>query len=466
MTSTNVEIRVPLGQGELLLDTVYREGMHEYVAFGLVSHARHNGHTTLLLRHVIPLHENQYLSTFQHGAAWRGTAMVPIIGQAVDEGLGIVLFHAHLHNGPPRLSRDDVASAERLLPLFRQRVPTRPHGSVVLSRSHAGGIIYLPGESKPRTTITIRWYGEAIENWGSGSDPTPTPNPNLTLDSQGLVVGELGKTVLHKTRVAVVGLSGGGSHVVQQLAHIGIGLIIMIDPDRTEYRHRHRIVGLTWLDTLFRRQKVDVMARLVKRLGTGSRCIKVFAKVPEPEAVEALKSADIIVGCLDNLHARADLQEIASRFLIPYVDVGVSIRQTPAEAKHDPRVSIGGNVITFIPGGFCMWCCGFLSKDKLSGELTGPNRSYFQNKDGEAQVVSLNGVVASQAVTEVLQLLTGFGGNGIRQQDVALPGEHGMQRGFRKLDGIAGTLVDWGARKRMMCEHCNGTLARGTLVWS
>lgn len=79
MTNTNVEIRVPLGQGELLLDTIYREGMHEYIAFGLVSHARHNGHTTLLLRHVIPLHENQYLSTLQHGAAWRGAAMVPII---------------------------------------------------------------------------------------------------------------------------------------------------------------------------------------------------------------------------------------------------------------------------------------------------------------------------------------------------------------------------------------------------
>jgi hypothetical protein len=466
MTNTNVEIRVPLGQGELLRDTVYREGLHEYVAFGLVSHARNNGHTTLLLRHVIPLHENQYLSTFQHGAAWGGAAMVPIIGQAVDEGLGIVLFHAHLHNGPPKLSRDDIASAERLLPMFRQRVPTRPHGSVVLSRSHADGIVYLPGESKPCTTISIRWYGEAIEIWNSGSDPTPTSAPNPTLDSQALVVGGLGKTVVCRARVAVVGLSGGGSHVVQQLAHLGIGLIIMIDPDRVEHRHRHRIVGLTWLDTFLRRRKVDVMAHLVKRLGTGSRCIKVFAKVPEPEAIEALKSADIIVGCLDNLHARADLQDLASRFLIPYVDVGVSIRQTPAEAKNDPRVSIGGNVITFIPGGFCMWCCGFLSKDKLSAELAGPNRSYFQNKRGEAQIVSLKGAVSSQSVTEVLQLLTGFGGSGIRQLDIMVHGEHGTQRGFRKLDGVKGTLADWGAKKNMMCEHCGGTLGRGDLVWS
>jgi len=46
----------------------------------------------------------------------------------------------------------------------------------------------------------------------------------------------------------------------------------------------------------------------------------------------------------------------------------------------------------------------------------GPN--YFETRDGEAQV-SLNGLVASQAVTEVLQLLTGFGGSGLRRRDVA-----------------------------------------------
>jgi len=67
-----------------------------------------------------------------------------------------------------------------------------------------------------------------------------------------------------------------------------------------------------------------------------------------------------------------------------------------------------------------MWCSGFLSKEKLDAQLKGPNRNYFENRGGEAQVVSLNGLVASQAVTEVLQLLTGFGGSGLRRRDVAL----------------------------------------------
>jgi hypothetical protein len=187
---------------------------------------------------------------------------------------------------------------------------------------------------------------------------------------------------------------------------------------------------------------------------------------PQPEALEALKTADVIVGCLDNLHARADLQEISWRFLIPYVDVGVNVRAINDPEPGGPHVAIGGNVLTLIPGGFCMWCCGFLSKEKLDVELVGPNRNYFENREGEAQVVSLNGVVASQAVTEVLQLLTGFGGRGLQQADLALPDQPSLQRGFRKLDGVRGTLEDWGSARRPDCAFCRSTLAAGVVVWA
>ena len=81
--------------------------------------------------------------------------------------------------------------------------------------------------------------------------------------------------------------------------------------------------------------------------------------------------------------------------------------------------------------------------------------------EGAAQVVSLNGVIASQAVTEVLQLLTGFGGAGLRRSHFALPHEPDLQRGFRKLDGVRGTLEDWGASRRPDCSFCVSALGAG-----
>jgi hypothetical protein len=461
---TKIELRVPLGIGEVLRDTVYKEGVHEYVAFGLVSHAHLGGRDTLLLRRVDPLPESAYRNDNLHGAVWNGAAMGPIIAQAVDENLGIIIFHAHPHEGLPRLSADDCKSADRLLPVFRQRVPMRPHGSIVLSRTHAGGIVLMPGEEWPRTTIAVRWYGASVLKWSA--EEVLRVNPvNPSFQSQELVVGGPGQEVLQNAKVAVVGLGGGGSHVVQQLAHMGVGEIIGIDPDRAERKNQHRLIG--WDRPWFwvQRRKVDLMNNLVRRIGTGSRFRRIPAKVPGPLTVESLKGADIIVGCLDNLHARLDLQDIAWRFLIPYVDIGVSIRPVDEVEDSGSRVAIGGNVITLIPGGFCLWCCGFLSEEKLAQELNGPNRGYFQGRAGEAQVVSLNGVVASQAANEVLQLLTGFAGTGMRRTDVAVEPNSEDQKGFKKLNGITGTLHEWGARRRTTCMHCNGALARGAITW-
>lgn len=288
---TEIEIRIPLGLGEALQDIVYKEGSHEYVAFGLVSHAVLGGQDSFLLRRVLPLPESAYQESHSHGAQWSGAAMAPVISQAVDENLGIVLFHSHQHDGPPRLSADDLASADRLLPIFRQRVPGRPHGSIVLSRSHAGGIAYMPGETMPRSTIAVRWYGATISKW-STKERRETREGNPIFQRQSLMVGGEGQDVIRCTKVAVVGLGGGGSHVVQQLAHTGIGEIIGIDADRIERTNQHRIVGWDRLRAWVRCRKVDLLHYLVWRIGTGSRFRRVAAKVPDFIAVEALKDAD------------------------------------------------------------------------------------------------------------------------------------------------------------------------------
>jgi hypothetical protein len=102
---------------------------------------------------------------------------------------------------------------------------------------------------------------------------------------------------------------------------------------------------------------------------------------------------------------------------------------------------------------------------KLDAELNGPNRHYLQNRGGKAQVVSLNGLVASQAVTEVLQLLTGFCGSGVGRRDVTLVGQPDLQRGFRKLNGVRGTLDDWGAIRRSDCSFCSSMVAAGAVSW-
>jgi hypothetical protein len=455
---TSVELRVPLGLGQRLHDIVFAAGRHEYVAFCLVSHFTTADRVVLLVRRILELPAHEYVDDTSHGARWRGSSMLPVIAAAMDEDLGIVVVHSHAF-GPARLSPDDLSSASRLVPMFQRRVPDRPHGSIVLVPGSAGGIIALPGEVAQAPNLTVRWLGSALVDWplvDSGGART-----DEIFDRQALVVGAQG--ALTRARVAVAGLCGGGGHVVQQFAHAGAGTIVGIDADHAEPPNLHRVPGMRRADVRSRAKKIKVMERLVRSIGTGSTFVGVDAFVPQPAALDALKSADVIVGCLDNLHARADLQEIAWRHLIPYVDVGVGIRALEGTAS-DPRVSIGGSTIVLVPGGFCLWCCGYLSQAKLDKETEGRGRSYFKNKGGNAQVIAFNGSVASQAVAEVLQLITGFRGASFDPSALELPENQG-QRGYLKFDGLRGTSHDWGGRRREACPCCSQVLGAGSVVW-
>ena len=165
-----------------------------------------------------------------------------------------------------------------------------------------------------------------------------------------------------------------------------------------------------------------------------------------------LKRSDAIVGSV-NLHARADLNEIAWRYCIPYVDIGLaSSVDERSRAEIKPLSGISGNIFTALPGGPCLWCTGFVSKEKLDLETGGRGRSYLRTADGaNVFVAPFNGTLASEAAAEVLRLLVG-----IRRRTE-----------FRKIyDGFSGTLLECIVRKRRDCELCGRSLALGDPVWS
>jgi len=458
----SVELRIPFGLGDSLLDHIYQQGEHEHVAFGLVSHSVGTRSTTLHLRRLIPLDESAYVANHSHGAMWRGSAMFPVMEAAMNETLGIVVFHAHDHDGVPSLSHDDLQNANKLIPMFQKRVPGRPHGTIVLSRTHASGLVWMPTVRKPLPLARLRLFGSAILDLQSQRESIAGETPTQYA-RQTLVVSPQGQARLRGAKIAVVGVGGGGSHVIQQLAYLGVGEIVAIDPDAYDESNRHRLVSALKAD--LGRPKVDIFHRLVKKIGLTGRVRPVRAGVPDRDAVEALRQCDVIVGCVDTLFARSDLQELASRYLIPYVDIGAAIRVIPDASASDARVVVAGNIFTFVPGSFCLWCLGFLSPEKLEAEQNGPTRGYFEKNTQEAQVVSFNGVLASQAVTEVLQLLVGFRGVGIRHSDLALGGASTC-RGYKKFDGLAGTLQEWGGVRRSDCPHCGNVLGAGDVIFA
>jgi hypothetical protein len=74
-------------------------------------------------------------------------------------------------------------------------------------------------------------------------------------------------------------------------------------------------------------------------------------------------------------------------------------------------------------------------------------------------------VLASQAVSEVLQLLTGFRGVGLRREDLRMSNTSTV-RGYKKFDGISGNLNEWGGIRRPDCPQCKNVLSAGDVMFA
>lgn len=210
-------------------------------------------------------------------------------------------------------------------------------------------------------------------------------------------LGPSASKFLRRAKVAIIGLGGGGSHIAQQLAYIGLGHVQLYDPDRVEYSNLNRLVGALPDDAKAHKLKVDVAHRMMRAIDPET-CVEVHPSQWQI-AAPAIREADVIISCVDSYVARQDIEVTARRFLIPLVDIGMDVHIV------EGRAHISGQVILSTPGGPCMKCLGFLSSESLRLEA-----NEYGAAGGRPQVVWANGVLSSVAVGIVVDLLTGWRG--------------------------------------------------------
>jgi len=253
-----------------------------------------------------------------------------------------------------------------------------------------------------------------------------------------------------------VGLSGGGTQLATQLAAAGIGELVGIDYQQLDRENRLSTDALSWVDLALCRAKLSAIRRRIWWINPRCRFTGIAARLPEQPAIDALKNADLIMGCVNNLAARADMLEIAGRYCIPYVDIGLTIRTADSVPDPAPIVAIAGHVFIYLPGGPCFWCSGYLTTKRLEADASGLDRSYLWNRQQieskrEALVSAFNGVLASQAACDVLQLILGYSSS---------------MATYKMYDGLLATLTPWEVSRQNGCPHCNGTVSMGDPVWS
>lgn len=373
----------------------------EEAGYLVCSVSERSGHYVLLAREWIPVPDAE-IKRKAHGSvlSWSARFNGEVLQHALDLGCTIVLVHSH-GKQRPHFSPDDRAKEPPLFAGASRILSPFPTGSLLLGSGFAVGSFWRDGLNDARF-VRLVLLGETIEDWR----PEPlAARARNRLKRLAPVIGPLGDAKLATARVAVIGISGGGSHVVLQLAHQGIGTLIPVDDDTIDETNLGRVVGAEAAD-IDKTLKVDLAERVANAVDPDIGVEKVKGRFPSSAAIQALKSADIVVACVDTFRAREAINLFCRRYMIPLIDVGMSI-----QTHREQLVRADGQVIVSMPGYPCMRCW-FLTDAVLKKEQIERPAGYDRNPDavGDPQVVSINGVLASEACNCVLDMLTGYSG--------------------------------------------------------
>lgn len=365
----------------------------------------------LLVRRVVPVADQDFGPSDRGG--YRQVAAHALARAAIEcEAEGLRLLWAHSHPGAVQhvgFSRPDLATHERAHPHMINMTGGRPVASLVLGTASVAGEVWLPGgvvaELDHLDVVGARTARLT-------ASPLATARTSARFARQVLMFGAEGQATLRSMTVAVVGAGGGGSLLVQSLAHLGVGRIIIIDFDRVDITNLSRIVGATPMDARRGRLKVDVLRRLVRSIDPDIDVVAIAGDITCAVDARALLAADYVFSATDTQFARFAVNAICHQYLIPGAQVGAKVVTSDdgavqlAYAMHRP-IDLGGA---------CLECGAAIDPDALRREqLDDVDRraqAYVNSPAGndivDPSVITLNSAAVAMAMLDFQLSATGM----------------------------------------------------------
>jgi proteasome lid subunit RPN8/RPN11 len=347
---------------------------------------------------------------------WPPDYIAPMLERAATQRLSVMKVHSH-PTGYAAFSRADDEGDAQLLPMIRGWVEAGvPHGSAVMlpDGQMFGRVLRIGTTVEPIECISIA--GDDLHFWYADRGSVDVPS---FVASQLQVFDEGTIQRLRRLWVAVVGASGTGSPVIEQLLRLGVGVLVIVDDDRMEGRNVNRILNSTMRDVEKRRLKVDVLGDAAERTELGTRIIRVPKNLWSPDVIRIVAQCDVVFGCMDTIDGRYLLNALASYYMIPYFDIGVRLDAVRDGAEKGRIREVCGTVNYLQPGRSSLMSRGlFTMADVAAAGLrrNDPAAHERQVKDGYIKgvpanrpaVISVNMFGASLAVNEFLARLHPF----------------------------------------------------------
>ena len=372
---------------------------------------------------------------------------IALIKRAHAYGATLVELHSHPGSQSAAFSLSDLRGLQETVPHMRWRLQRRPYIAIVVAPTRFDALVWTQEPPAPRPlsgirveTVLHKPTNASLKRWYQTMD---TDN---RFDRNERLFGKEGQQALRRTRVAIVGVGGLGTHVVQQLALLGVGELALIDHEELSASNRNRYIGAWHDDPIPGSFKVELSRRLSELIDPSTKVSVISDRFPSATALKALHDSDYVFGCVDSDGVRFVLNETCLAYEIPYFDLASDV----------PEPNCYGGRVVFVTGdNGCLYCRELLCETEVRQFLS--PTEILDNEDAVygiprrildatgPSVVSLNGVVASLGVTEFMAAVTG----------IRAPCDHLNYRGHI---GTVGKRTD---NRLSDCYYCNVVKGKG-----
>jgi len=392
---------------DALLSAIFAKEGIEGAAYLLCGVSRTESEMRFLVQEMVPVRDEHYLRREPFRLSIASESYVPIAKRARDSGQSILFVHSH-PSGLQEFSDQDDLEEPRLMEFFQRRAPSGTHGAIVVSsrRALTARVWNGPNHVRVARTRIIGRRFEFVDDMPAGEAPLPQ-----FFDRQVRAFGPDIQRILLRLHVGIVGVGGTGSAVFEQLVRLGIGTISIFDHDAFDSTNVNRVYGSGTKDT--NQQKVDIAHASALRIDVGT-VVQTFPKgINHEPSARALRNCDVVFCCTDKQAPRGILTQLALRYLIPLIDMGVVIKSEDEVIR-----GVFGRVTTFFPGEACLFCRERIKSETIRLEGLRPEDRAGLVREGYAveletnapAVITFTTAVAAQAVSELLHRLTGFMG--------------------------------------------------------
>jgi hypothetical protein len=380
----------------------------EAVAVALCGRRRSKTHHVLTVKSVVPIPYDECKVRTPDRVTWSTQRLIPLLEEASRRDLGILKIHSHPGGYPQFSEVDDESDKDVFNSVFGWTDSAFPHASaVMLPDGRMFGRAILPNGSFQELD-SIMVPGDDLQFWvPDGVVKSPSfAQRHAQLFGAGTI------RRLREMSVAVIGCSGTGSPVIEQLARLGVGRLVLVDPDRVEEKNLNRILNASREDAYLGSPKVEVMARAIARMGFGTEVEIIPQDLATPRAVKAVAECDVVFGCMDGVEGRHLLNRLAAFYVLPYFDIGVKL-----EADGSGGIDEACGAVHYIrPDGSTLQDRNVYSTEQLTAaglKRTDPKAYREQVRAGyihgineeRPAVISINMQMASTAVNEFLARL-------------------------------------------------------------